>query len=146
MRKRDSLFCDDQCNSCPVINHGNSRLLSLIMNAMYNRFGDGVREILNTFCPDLTCCADCRGDDFSHTKGCEIFDCADTYEWLGQRRLSAIQYVQWKKGWCNDCKGKLDIRGRYLCSKCRDKDRMMTAEGQTPTRGYRRKAKLETGN
>ena len=69
-------LCDEDCNNCPIVLHHNSRQLSLVLNALYERFGDGVYEIVQSLCPNMTVCFDCRIDDFVHGEGCEILDAA----------------------------------------------------------------------
>ena len=56
-------LCDEDCNHCEAINN---RQVSLALNALYNVFGDGVYQIVQGICPNLTCCADCHIDDFTH--------------------------------------------------------------------------------
>jgi len=65
-------FCDEDCNHCPIVGHKNSRQLSYVFNKLYNRFGDSVYEIVETACPNMTCCYDCRVDDFCHLPNCKI--------------------------------------------------------------------------
>lgn len=66
-------FCDENCNECELTE---SRQLSLIFNILHEKFGDGVYEVVQAACPNLTCCADCRIDDFCHWEGCEILEAA----------------------------------------------------------------------
>lgn len=72
MSLKDSGLCDEDCNHCPIILHKNSRMVSLILNMMYNRFGNAAYHIVQDNCPNLTCCADCHIDDFCHDDGCDI--------------------------------------------------------------------------
>lgn len=66
-------FCDNDCNNCPIINSNNSRMVSFILNSFVEALGvDNVYQIVQAACPNLTCCADCRIDDFCHIEGCEI--------------------------------------------------------------------------
>ena len=67
-------FCDMNCNECPIIAHPNSRLLTRIFNELLEKFGDGVCTIVQDHCPNLTCCFDCRIDDFCHIEGCRIIE------------------------------------------------------------------------
>jgi hypothetical protein len=60
------------CNDCPLVNHPNSRMLTRIFNELYEKYGQGVWEIVESNCPNLTCCYDCHIDDFCHVEGCEI--------------------------------------------------------------------------
>ena len=66
------LLCDRDCNHCPLVIHPNTRLLSALLNQLHHRFGEDVYRIVETACPNLTCCADCHIDDFCHVDGCEI--------------------------------------------------------------------------
>lgn len=65
-------LCDKNCNECPLINHGNSRMLTKILNEAYDKFGDEFYHIVQKNCPNFTVCYDCRIDDFCHCEGCEI--------------------------------------------------------------------------
>lgn len=72
------MFCDENCNECPIINHANSKLLTHILNKLHDKFGNEVYEIVQNHCPNMTVCKDCRIDDFVHDKGCELIeDCPD---------------------------------------------------------------------
>jgi hypothetical protein len=64
--------CDEDCNHCPVILHDNSRMLTKVMNELYDKFGGEALTIINRNCPNMTCCADCHIDDFTHFEGCEL--------------------------------------------------------------------------
>jgi hypothetical protein len=64
--------CDKDCNRCPVIGHPNNRMLTAILNALHNEFGDGVYDIVQRMCPNMTVCYDCRIDDFCHCEDCEL--------------------------------------------------------------------------
>lgn len=66
--------CNEDCNHCPIICHPNNRLLTKILNELLDKFGNGVYEIVQGNCPNLTVCYDCRIDDFCHTEGCELVD------------------------------------------------------------------------
>ena len=67
-------LCDRKCNDCPIINHENSRMLTHVLNALFDKFGEGVYEIVQEHCPNMTCCFDCRIDDFCHSDGCKLID------------------------------------------------------------------------
>jgi len=56
-------LCNEDCNHCDAINN---RQVSLALNALVMIYGDDVIGIVNGICPNLTCCADCRIDDFTH--------------------------------------------------------------------------------
>lgn len=61
------------CNNCPLMNHTpENRRLALILNLAYNKFGDGFYKIVESQCPNLTCCPECRVDDFVHGEGCTL--------------------------------------------------------------------------
>ena len=53
--------------------NGATRELAAILNKLVSLFGDEVVQAINEECPNLTCCPDCRIDDFCHFKGCEIY-------------------------------------------------------------------------
>lgn len=65
-------FCDNNCNDCPMVNHPNSRVLTKVLNDIYDKFGKDVYEIVETQCPNFTCCYDCCIDDFCHLPDCKI--------------------------------------------------------------------------
>ena len=67
-------LCDNNCNNCPIINHPNSRMLTKILNEAYDKFGNDFYRIVQNSCPNLTCCYDCRIDDFCHIEKCEIME------------------------------------------------------------------------
>lgn len=67
-------FCNEDCNNCGI--HMN-RQFSLLINALYVKFGEEVYQITQSICPNMTCCADCRIDDFCHDEDCEIADEAE---------------------------------------------------------------------
>lgn len=52
--------------------HKNSRMVTKILNELRNEFGNGVYQIIQKNCPNLTCCKDCHIDDFCHMEGCEL--------------------------------------------------------------------------
>lgn len=62
-------FCTGSCNDCEL---PHNRQLSKILNMLYLKFGDEAYHIIQSQCPNLTCCADCHIDDFCHIEGCEI--------------------------------------------------------------------------
>jgi len=64
--------CDKNCNKCPIIGHPNSRMLSLVLNEAFQRFGNDFRAIVQRNCPNMTVCFDCQIDDFCHEEGCKI--------------------------------------------------------------------------
>jgi len=65
-------LCDSNCNECEIIMNSNSRMVTKILNRLYKKFGDGVLEIVNEECPNLSVCLTCRIDDFCHSEGCEL--------------------------------------------------------------------------
>ena len=65
-------LCDENCNECPIIRHSNSRMVTKVLNELLNKFGSGVYPIVQSLCPNLTCCYDCGIDDFYHAEGCEL--------------------------------------------------------------------------
>ena len=64
--------CDSNCNNCPIVTHSNSRMLTKILNELFDKFDDGVYEIVENNCPNFTVCYDCRIDDFCHVEGCNL--------------------------------------------------------------------------
>ena len=64
--------CDSDCNNCPIVSHPNNRLLTKLLNDLHDKFGNEVYQMVETACPNLTVCYDCRIDDFCHIKGCKI--------------------------------------------------------------------------
>jgi len=65
-------FCDQDCNNCPIGSHKNSRQLTAMLNMAYDKFGDDFYEIVESWCPNMTVCFDCRIDDFCHIEGCKL--------------------------------------------------------------------------
>lgn len=65
-------FCNENCNSCPIVGHKNSRQLTYVLNRLFEKFGDEVYRIAEEVCPNFTVCYDCRIDDFCHIDNCEI--------------------------------------------------------------------------
>lgn len=65
-------FCNGDCNTCSTLLGKNSRAISFVLEALYQKFGEEAYRIIQDSCPNMTCCADCRIDDFSHVEGCEI--------------------------------------------------------------------------
>lgn len=73
-------LCDENCNECPVIGHPNYRMVTVILNALYELYGESVYSVVQHYCPNMTVCADCRIDDFCHFReGCELLDEAQRY-------------------------------------------------------------------
>lgn len=70
-------ICDEDCNHCPIIGHNNSRMLTLILNKLYDKFGDEVYKIVEDNCPNFTVCYECRIDDFCHIEDCDLIDRED---------------------------------------------------------------------
>lgn len=67
-------LCNEECNNCPIINHANSRQLTKVFNQLSDKFGKEVNEIVNNGCPNMTCCFDCKIDNFCHIENCKIMD------------------------------------------------------------------------
>lgn len=65
-------LCDRDCNHCQIIMHENSRMVTFILNSLLEKFGDEVYQVVQSACPNLTCCFDCHIDDFCHVEGCKI--------------------------------------------------------------------------
>ncbi len=66
------VLCNEDCNHCPVLLHHNSRMLTKVLNQLYEQFGIGVYKIVERNCPNMTVCYDCRIDDFCHLEGCAL--------------------------------------------------------------------------
>ena len=76
-----TMLCDENCNECPIINHGNSRLLMHVLNKLFEKFGNEVYKIVQAHCPNFTVCKDCRIDDFVHDPNCELIKkCIECYK------------------------------------------------------------------
>jgi len=67
-------LCDRKCNTCPIVTHPNSRMVTRILNEAYEKFGKEFYDVVQSNCPNLTCCVDCRIDDFCHIEGCMIVE------------------------------------------------------------------------
>ena len=72
-----SYLCDGECNECTLLQSDNSRMVTKILNELHDKFGNGVYEIVQQNCPNLTCCYDCHIDDFCHFEGCKIIEILD---------------------------------------------------------------------
>ena len=71
--KKDRV-CDSNCNKCPLLTEPNARMLTKIFNQLYDELGEKVFRIVESNCPNLTCCYDCHIDDFCHLEGCKLID------------------------------------------------------------------------
>ncbi len=78
-KRKRKVFCDEDCNHCPVIGHPNYKVVTVILNALYGMYGASVYKVVQHYCPNMTCCADCHIDDFCHFEGCELLKEADRY-------------------------------------------------------------------
>lgn len=65
-------LCNRDCNHCPIIIHPNSRMITVVLNALLDEFGEEVYPIVQNLCPNMTVCYECRIDDFVHLEGCAI--------------------------------------------------------------------------
>lgn len=61
--EKAKFLCNERCSECSAIEN---RQAALLMNVLLEVYGDGVYEIANSICPNMTCCPDCRIDDFCH--------------------------------------------------------------------------------
>lgn len=81
----NSKLCDSNCNECPLINHGNSKMISTILNAINFKYdcGEELINLVNHFCPNMTVCPECHIDDFYHKSSeagyCTPVACAFEY-------------------------------------------------------------------
>lgn len=66
-------LCDGKCNTCPIVNHPNNRMVTRILNVLYNKNPDIYVDV-EYRCPNLTCCFNCHIDDFVHCGGCHLGD------------------------------------------------------------------------
>jgi hypothetical protein len=66
------VLCDENCNECGILRSKNYRQLTKTFEMLYDKFGNGVYQIVQANCPNFTACADCHIDDFCHITGCEI--------------------------------------------------------------------------
>ena len=67
-------LCDEDCNNCKLVLTENSRMLTRIFNELFDKLGNDVYVIVQSYCPNLTCCYDCNIDDFCHLEGCKIIN------------------------------------------------------------------------
>lgn len=71
-------FCDNNCNECSLLfaedekSFNALKQMHVLLDALELAFGEGVTQIANMICPNLTCCPNCHIDDFSHFENCEI--------------------------------------------------------------------------
>ena len=65
-------LCDQNCNHCPLLRHRNSRMLTAVMNVAHATFGAEFYRLVQSLCPNFTCCHDCHVDDFVHVEGCVL--------------------------------------------------------------------------
>lgn len=78
-------FCDGRCNDCAI---PENRQLTVVLNALRDIFGKGVYEVVQHYCPNMTCCADCRIDDFCHDEECELANEANRCRDVMRGRIS----------------------------------------------------------
>ena len=65
-------LCNKNCGDCPLMKHEHSKMITKILNRLHNKIGAEVIEIVNEYCPNLTCCYNCHIDDFCHFKNCDL--------------------------------------------------------------------------
>ena len=96
-------FCDYNCNNCEAIRNPQ---LSLLMNVLYNIFGEDDIGITNTVCPNMTCCGDCHIDDMCHYGSDDDFKTEGGEESDETCRIEkeAIRIADWYK--------KVNMKGR----------------------------------
>lgn len=85
--------CDHNCNECPIIGHPNSRLLTLILDEAYSKFGIEFAAIVQKRCPNLTCCHECRIDNFVHFKACSIQNRPDKFELITDSAIALMSVM-----------------------------------------------------
>lgn len=71
---KEKKLCNEDCNHCPIILHPNSRMVTKILNQARDKFGEDFYHIVQSNCPNLTVCYDCRIDDFCHVEDCTLVD------------------------------------------------------------------------
>jgi len=97
------VLCDEDCNHCPIIMHPNNRMVTYILNKAEQKFGNEMYKIVQNACPNLTCCFDCRIDDFCHNEdSCEIMAKVNNYK-LGPICLSCGKPIRECGGCDNVC-------------------------------------------
>lgn len=66
-------MCDEDCNNCSLMEENPSnRELTRILNLVYDKFGGEFYKLIESNCPNLTCCNECHIDDFCHLEDCTI--------------------------------------------------------------------------
>jgi len=65
-------LCDENCNACVLLQDSNGRILTRIFNELQANIGNEVYNIVQSYCPNLTVCHNCRIDDFCHDEDCPI--------------------------------------------------------------------------
>jgi len=72
MNKKE-ILCDENCNACSLLkSNPSNRMLTLILNKAYEQFGIEFYKLVESMCPNLTCCNECHIDDFVHFDSCTI--------------------------------------------------------------------------
>lgn len=95
--------CDSKCNECPVINHPNTVTLYQTLQRLLYLYGDGVEDVVNGYCPNMTVCPACHVDDFCHVEGCEL-DTENTTSTCGGHLLSRNEAAgECCVATCRDC-------------------------------------------
>ena len=56
-------LCSEKCNKCEAVEN---LQLAVILNVLALKFGKEVWHIVNSICPNMTCCPICHIDDFCH--------------------------------------------------------------------------------
>lgn len=52
-KQMEEKLCDGDCNKCPIVNHGNSRLLTKLLNEALDKFGNPFYNIIQKRCPNM---------------------------------------------------------------------------------------------
>ena len=66
-------LCDGDCNHCPLLfENPSTRMLTYLLNKALEQFGEDFYKLVESHCPNLTCCVECNVDDFVHVEGCTI--------------------------------------------------------------------------
>ena len=61
-----AFLCNQDCNNCEAIENPQVALLLNVLREIYEDDGGTFTGIVNSICPNLTCCSTCHFDDFCH--------------------------------------------------------------------------------
>lgn len=72
--------CKRDCNACVSNGHVAHRLAYRILARLHRQFGTEVYNIVQSMCPHMTVCPECRVDDFVHVIGCSTAKDLNSWE------------------------------------------------------------------